>query len=198
MSTLFPDEAKSIIEALLFVTSEPLTVKTIAEIVERFEKEVRALLGEIKADCERDNRGFCLVELAGGYSFATRTEHSPYVEKLVKPRLNTLSQAALETLAIIAYRQPITRSEIDEIRGVKSDSVMATLIERGLIEEKGRKEVPGKPMLFGTTADFLKYFGLKSLEDLPELVTEEAAASLEITEKDWQKNNEEFKEEGFV
>lgn len=173
MSTLFPDEAKIIIEALLFVTSEPLTVKTVSEIVERSEKDVRGLLGEIKADCERDKRGFCLMEVAGGYSFATRTEHSAYVEKLVKPRLNTLSQAALETLAIISYRQPITRSEIDEIRGVKSDGVTATLVERGLIQEIGRKEGPGKPILFGTTPNFLKYFGLRSLEDLPELADEE-------------------------
>lgn len=166
MSTLFPDEAKSIIESLFFVTSEPLTVKTISEIISRDEKDVLALIKEIKADCERDKKGFCLVEVAGGYSFATRTEHAVYIEKLVKPRLSFLSQAALESLAIIAYQQPITRSEVDEIRGVKSDSSISTLLERGLIEEQGRREGPGRPMLFGTTAEFLKYMGLKSLEDL--------------------------------
>jgi len=182
MTTLFPDEAKGIVEALLFVTSEPLTVKAIAEIIERSEKDVRAILREIKADCERDNRGFCLMEVAGGFLFTTRTEHSAYIEKLVRPRLNTLSQAALETLAIIAYRQPITRSEIDEIRGVKSDSAIATLLERGLIMETGRKDSPGKPMLFGTTADFLRHFGLRSLEELPELTMEEAAATEEEQE----------------
>jgi len=184
MNTLFPDEAKSIIEALLFVSSEPLTVKTIAEILERSEKDVTALLREIKADCERDSRGFCLMELAGGYTFATRTEHAPYIEKLVKPRLNTLSQAALETLAIIAYRQPITRSEIDEIRGVKSDSSTATLLERGLIQEVGRKDSPGRPILYGTTKEFLKYFGLRSLQDLPAIATAEEQKSEETKSQD--------------
>jgi len=173
VSSLFPDEGKNIVEALLFVTSEPLTVKNLAEILERSEQDVLAMLREIKADCERERRGFCLMEIAGGFSFATRTEHALYVEKLVKPRLNTLSQAALETLAIIAYRQPITRSEIDEIRGVKSDSSAATLVERGLIQELGRKDAPGKPILYGTTADFLKYFGLPSLKELPELTEAE-------------------------
>lgn len=167
MTGLFPDEAKSIIEALLLVSSEPLTVKTIASILEREELDITYLLKDIKADCEKERRGFCLMEVAGGYLFATRQEHAPYVEKLVKPRLSTLSQAALEALAIIAYKQPITRSEIDEIRGVNSDSSLNTLLERGLIEEKGRKETIGRPILFGTTAAFLKYFCLKSLNELP-------------------------------
>lgn len=173
MSTLFPDEAKSIIESLFFVTSEPLTVKSISEIISRDDQDVLALIKEIKADCERERRGFCLMEVAGGYSFATRTEHSVFIEKLVKPRLSLLSQAALETLAIIAYRQPITRSEVDEIRGVMSDSAISTLLERGLIQETGRREGPGRPMLFGTTPEFLKYMGLKSLEELPKMQQEE-------------------------
>jgi segregation and condensation protein B len=169
VTALFPDEAKSIIEGLLFVSSEPLTCKTIAEILGRKSEEVEAVLREIKADCEREQRGFCLSEVAGGYLFATRAEHALYIEKLVKPRLNTLSQAALETLAIIAYQQPITRGEIDEIRGVNSDSCLSTILERGLVEEIGRKEAPGRPALFATTPLFLKYFGLKSLADLPKL-----------------------------
>lgn len=168
MSTLFPDEAKSIIEALLFVSNEPLTKKTIAEIIERKEDDVLSLLKEIKADCEREGRGFVLMEIAGGFSYATRPKHAEYIEKLVKPRINHLSQAALETLAIIAYNQPITRSEIEEIRGVQSDSSVHTLVERGLVEELGRKEGPGRPILYGTTATFLKTFGLRSLEELPE------------------------------
>ncbi len=167
MPTLFPDDTKGIIEALLFVSSEPLTPKTISEILERDMGDIIIALKEIKADCERENRGFCLMEVAGGFSFATRSDFAGYIEKLVKPRLNTLSQAALETLAIIAYKQPITRSEIDEIRGVKSDSSVNTLVERDLIQELGRKEGPGRPILYGTTPAFLKYLGLKSLEDLP-------------------------------
>lgn len=167
MPTLFPDDGKSVIEALLFVANEPLTIKTLAEVLERSPYDVDVLLKEIKADCERELRGFCLMEVAGGYSFVTRPEYSPYIEKLVKPRLNSLTQAATETLAIIAYKQPITRSEIDEIRGVKSDSAINTLLERNLIEETGRREGPGRPILFGTTRDFLKYFGLKDLRELP-------------------------------
>lgn len=168
---LFPDEAKNAIEALLFVANEPLSVKIIAEILERSPYDVEVLLKEIKADCEKEERGFCLLEVAGGYSFVTRPEYAPYIEKLVKPRLNTLTQAALETLAIVAYKQPITRSEIDEIRGVKSDRALNTLVERTLIQEIGRKEGPGRPIVYGTTKDFLKHFGLKNLEELPLPVT---------------------------
>lgn len=167
MAGLFPDEAKSIIEALLFVSSEPLTVKAIAEILDRDEEDVKAMLSDIRADCEREGRGFCLMEVAGGFLFATRQEHAVYLEKLLKPRLSTLSQAALETLAIIAYKQPITRSEIDDIRGVKSESPLSTLMERGLIEEAGRKETIGRPILYCTSPAFLKNFGLKTLNELP-------------------------------
>lgn len=164
---LFPDEAKNAIEALLFVANEPLSVKTIAEILERSPYDVEVLLKEIKADCEKEARGFCLLEVAGGFSFVTRPEYAPYIERLVKPRLSNLTQAALETLAIVAYKQPITRSEIDEIRGVQSDSALNTLMERTLIQEIGRKEGPGRPIIYGTTKDFLKYFGLKNIEELP-------------------------------
>jgi len=166
MPTLFPDEIKSIIEALLFVANEPLSIKTIAEITERSEYEVEVSLMEIKADCEREGKGFCLLEVAEGYSFVTRPEFASYIEKLVKPRLNNLTQAALETLAIIAYKQPVTKSEIDEIRGVNSDSAINTLLARSLIEDAGRKESPGRPIIYETTRDFLKYFGLKDLKEL--------------------------------
>jgi segregation and condensation protein B len=101
--------------------------------------------------------------------FATLPQHAPYIEKLVKPRLSTLSQAALEVLSIVAYRQPVTRMEIEEIRGVGCDSSLGTLLDRQLVEEKGRKEAPGRPILYGTTTEFLIYFGLNSLDQLPEL-----------------------------
>ncbi len=167
MPTLFPDDAKGIIEALLFVTTEPLKTKTVAEILGISELDVVYLMKEIKADCEKERRGFCLLEVAEGYAFITRPDFAPYVEKLVKPKLSTLSRAALETLAIIAYKQPIAKSEIDELRGVKSESSVNTLVERGLITEVGRKEGPGRPILYGTTLEFLKHFGLKSLTELP-------------------------------
>ncbi|MCR4442902.1 MAG: SMC-Scp complex subunit ScpB [Peptococcaceae bacterium] len=174
MPTLFPDEAKSVIEALLFVSGDPLTAKDIAEILCLEEKEVLNFLKEIKADCEKERRGFCLVEVAGGFAFSTRPEHAAHIEKLVRPRLSSLSQAALETLAIIAYQQPVARSEIEEIRGVKCESAINTLLERGLIEEGGRRETPGRPILYRTTPDFLKYLGIRSLEDLPALKRIEA------------------------
>lgn len=173
MPTLFPKDFKSITEALLFVSGEPLSAKEIAGILDVDEPDIVALLKEIKADCERENRGFVLLEIAGGYIFSTRAEHAEYIEKLIKPRLNTLSQAALETLAIIAYHQPITRSEIEEIRGVKCDSSINTIMDRGLIDEAGRKDSPGRPILYKTTPDFLKYMGLKSLDDLPRIHKEE-------------------------
>lgn len=182
MPTLFPEEAKSIIEALLFVCSEPLTAKEIAEIAGLEEQDVLALLKEVRADCEKSMRGFCLAEIAGGFVFTTRPEHAPYIEKLVKPRLSTLSQAALETLAIIAYQQPVTRSEIEEIRGVKCDSALNTILERGLIEEAGRKEAPGRPILYKTTDGFLKYMGLRSLADLPSLKENKPESDEEASE----------------
>jgi len=169
MPSLFPDDAKSIIEALLFVASEPLSVKTIAGIIERSEYDVELILKEIKAECEREMKGYCLLEVADGYSFVTRPEYAPYIEKLVKPRLNNLTQAALETLAIIAFKQPVTKSEIDEIRGVNCDSAISTLLARALIEEAGRKEGPGRPIIYRTTKDFLKYFGLKNIKELTEI-----------------------------
>lgn len=178
MPTLFPEEVKSIVEALLFVSSEPLSAKEMAEVLDLEEQDVIIFLKEIKAECEREHRGFCLQEIAEGYLFVTRLEHAEYIEKLVRPRLNTLSQAALETLAIISYQQPVTRSEIEEIRGVSCESSINTILERGLIEEAGRKEAPGRPILYRTTPEFLKYMGLKSLEDLPELKKDKKAESL--------------------
>ncbi|HHX96544.1 MAG TPA: SMC-Scp complex subunit ScpB [Clostridia bacterium] len=169
MPTLFPDETKSIIEALLFVSDEPLSLKTMAEIIDCPQYDLKILLNEIKADCERERKGFCLQEVAGGYFFTTRPEYAPYIEKLVKPRLNTLTQAALETLAIIAYQQPVTKGKIDQLRGVNSDSALNTLLNRDLIAEVGREEAPGRPILYGTTASFLKYMGLKDLQELPKL-----------------------------
>lgn len=169
MSSLFPDDTKSIIEALLFVANDPLSVKTIADIIERPQYDVEVILLEIKAECERERKGYCLIQVAEGYSFVTRPEYAPYIEKLVKPRLNNLTQAALETLAIIAFKQPVTKSEIDEIRGVNSDSALSTLLARALIEDAGRKEGPGRPIIYRTTNDFLKYFGLKNIKDLTEI-----------------------------
>jgi segregation and condensation protein B len=167
--TLFKAEGKSLIEALLLCSAEPLTAKSISEITQLDQTEVCDLILELQSDYQKQGRGFTIREIAGGWIFATLPQHTAYIEKLVKPRLSTLSQAALEVLAIVAYRQPVTRAEIEEIRGVSCDSPLGTLLDRHLIEEKGRKDVPGRPIIFGTTQEFLKCFGLVSLEQLPKV-----------------------------
>ncbi|MDK2984657.1 MAG: segregation and condensation protein [Clostridia bacterium] len=166
---MFKDETKAIIESLLFVSSEPLHLDTISEIVGAPKDDIIPLLEEMKKDLEKKDRGILLLEIGNGYQLATKPQYYEFIEKLYKPNISPLSQAALETLAIIAYRQPITRSEIEIIRGVKCDRVLTTLLERGLIEEQGRKEGPGRPILYGTSDKFLSYFGLTSLDELPDV-----------------------------
>ncbi|KAF6636726.1 SMC-Scp complex subunit ScpB [Paenibacillus sp. EKM208P] len=161
---------KSIIEGLLFLAGEEgLSTKQIADIVEQQQELVEQCLEDMKQDMEQGGRGLQLVRIAGHYQLATLSEHAPYFEKLAySPARASLSQAALETLAIVAYRQPITRVEIEEIRGVKSERAIHTLVNKELIEEKGRAEAIGRPILYGTTKSFLDYFGLGSLADLPQ------------------------------
>lgn len=165
MGILFSDDIKAAIECLLFVANEPLSVEKVAEITQVSPKNVRILLEEIQQ--YHQGRGFELVEIGGGWQMCTRPELAGFVEKLYRPKAATLSKAALETLAIVAYRQPVTRAEMEEIRGVKIDGVLSTLLERSLVREVGRKSTPGKPILYGTTVEFLRYFGLNSLEELP-------------------------------
>lgn len=165
---LFSEELLGALECLLFVAHEPLSVKRLAEILELKEAEVEELLDMLSREYEKSGRGIQLVEVAGGYQVCTRPEFAAYVEKLYKPQAQALSRAALETLAIIAYKQPITRAEVEQIRGVKVDGVINTLMEKGLLEEVGRKEGPGRPILYGTSNKFLQHFGLKSLDELPD------------------------------
>jgi segregation and condensation protein B len=161
-------EAKAVLEALIFASSEPVTVKEMSMITVLNEETIASLLADLAQEYNDQQRGIQIKEIAGGYQFVTKPELAVYLEKLKKvPRQVPLSQAALETLAIIAYKQPITRAEIETIRGVRVDSSLSTLLERGLIEETGRKEGPGRPILYGTTKGFLKYFGLNSLDELP-------------------------------
>ncbi|MBO2945067.1 SMC-Scp complex subunit ScpB [Paenibacillus sp. F411] len=161
---------KSLIEGLLFLSGEEgLSVKQLAEITEQSAKRITDALEELKADCEAGGRGLQIVRIAGSYKLATRAEHAEYFERLAySPSRSSLSQAALETLAIVAYRQPITRVEIEEIRGVKAERAIQTLSNKGLIVEVGRAEAIGRPILYGTTKAFLDYFGLGSIQDLPE------------------------------
>ncbi|KAA9026176.1 SMC-Scp complex subunit ScpB [Niallia endozanthoxylica] len=163
---------KGIIESLLFAAGdEGLTLKQIAQVLEMDEVLANQVLQELITEySENTNRGIMLVELAGTYQLATKKEHSIYLKKLVEsPHTTALSQAALETLAIIAYKQPITRIEIEEIRGVKTDRPLQTLSAKALIKEVGRAEGAGRAYLYGTTKEFLDYFGLKSIEELPPL-----------------------------
>jgi segregation and condensation protein B len=164
------DKIKGVIEGLLFISGdEGIDAKQIGEIVGLPEDTVIDLIEDMKADFRRGGRGIQIVEVAKAYQLTTLPEHVPYFEKLAtSPSQSTLSQAALETLAIIAYKQPITRSEIEEIRGVKCEKALQTLLSKQLIREAGRAEGVGRPILYATTKEFLEHFGLRELADLPE------------------------------
>jgi segregation and condensation protein B len=160
----------SIIESLMFVSGEPLEIKQIASIIECSTKFTKELLKEMMNYYEKGPRGIKIINVNERYGLVTKSENSEYVEKLLGTNSRqSLSQAALETLAIIAYKQPITRIDIDEIRGVKSDRALTTLVEKGLIRESGRLDMPGRPILYGTTEEFLKYFGLDNISNIPHL-----------------------------
>lgn len=164
------EDIKSIIESLLFVADGPLTIQRLGEVLEGVEKEdVRSTLEEIQAELEGNRRGIRLVEVAGGYQLRTAKVNADWVKKFLGGRPARMGRATLETLAIIAYRQPITRAEIEAIRGVDVDGVINTLLERSLIRAVARKDVPGRPFLYGTTPEFLQLFNLKDLTHLPTL-----------------------------
>lgn len=161
-------ELKPLLEALLFVTEEPLPAAKLAGITGAALKDIRSCLAELQQEYLASDRGLQVMEVARGFQLATKPEVAPIVEKLFKEENRyTLSQAALETLAIIAYRQPVTRVDMEAIRGVKVDGVLDTLLKRRFIRVAGRKDATGRPMLYGTTREFLQYFGLKDLSELP-------------------------------
>ncbi len=164
------DRIKSIIEGLIFISGdEGIEAKQLAEILELPEDTIIDIIEDMKADFRRSSRGIQIVEVARAFQFTTLPEHAVYFEKLASsPTHSSLSQAALETLAIIAYKQPITRTDIEEIRGVKCEKALNTLISKQLIREVGRAEGIGRPILYGTTKEFLEHFGLRELSDLPE------------------------------
>lgn len=160
----------SIIESLLFVSGEPMKLKQVAEILECSSPYAKKILKEMMFNYEDSHRGIKLVKMNDEYQLVTKAENSEYVLKILKSsHRQALSQASLETLAIIAYKQPITRVDIDEIRGVKSDSAVNRLLEKNLIKEAGRLDVPGRPVLFATTDEFLKHFNLQNIKELPSI-----------------------------
>ena len=161
---------KSALETMMFMWGEPLEVKDAAEVLEADRKEVRELFKELMEEYEQEGRGIRIREVDDAFGYVTFVENELFVKKLCTPvRVRRLSQAALEVLAIIAYRQPVTRSEIDSIRGIKSERVIDGLMDKGLIEIRGRSEGVGRPLIYATTKEFLKKFGFASLKDLPEV-----------------------------
>jgi len=161
-------ERSAVIEALIFVSDEPLSAKTIAEVLKEDKDVVNEALGALVEEFNARQSGLQLREVAGGWQFATRPEYHEHVRAFLKTRPSAkLTIASLETLAVIAYRQPITVPEILEIRGVQSPSAIKTLLDKKLIVAKGRKETVGRPMMYGTSKDFLLQFGLKDLSELP-------------------------------
>lgn len=166
---LFSDTEIAALEALLFVAKEPLSIAKLAEILEVSPENVSELLEILRERYQAADSGLILIEVEKNYRLGTKPEMARYIEILYKQPASALSNAALEVLSIVAYKQPITRGEIDFIRGVQSDRALATLVDKGLVQEVGRKDGPGRPILYGTTEAFLIHFGLKSLAELPNL-----------------------------
>lgn len=164
------ESQKRIVEALVLGAPEPVSAQKIAEVVPGLEAEdARALVTELGREYEEQGRAFEIWEVAGGYQLRTRPEYASYLRLLHRERPLRLSRAALETLAVVAYRQPVTRAEIEAVRGVEVDAVIRSLLERQLVRIAGHREVPGRPMLYATTKRFLEVFGLGRLDDLPTL-----------------------------
>src|SRR5437899_4717196 len=164
------ERLKAILESLLFAAGEPVGLTQLANALDNVPREaIRTALSEMAADYAAGTRGIILEGIAGGYQLRTPKEHAFYVRRLLAAKPPRLSRPLLETVAIIAYRQPITRPEIEQLRGVDSGGVLDTLLERSLIKIAGRKEAPGRPIIYGTTPEFLETFGLKDLEGLPDL-----------------------------
>ena len=164
------EDVKSILESLLFVADGPLTVQRLTEVIDGAGKDdIRSVLEELDNELQDSRRGIRLVEVAGGYQLRTAKANAEWVKKFLGGRPARMGRATLETLAIVAYRQPITKAEIEAIRGVDVDGVITTLLERNLVRAVARKDVPGRPFLYGTTPEFLELFNLKDLAQLPTL-----------------------------
>ncbi len=183
---------KAVLEGLLFVVGEDgLTIEQISDVLEITDDESKELVMELKKDYEDESRGLRIDFLGNRFKITTKFEHKEYYQKLLEnPETNTLSQAALETLAIIAYNEPITRVQVDAIRGVSSASIVRKLVAKGFVKESGRSELPGRPILYETTNEFLDYFGLSSTEDLPNI--EEIIEESEEVEEDTDLYNSKY------
>jgi len=165
------DNVKSVIEALLFASEKPLLIEQVKGVLEHLgNDEIRQIFEDLRLEYEKTNRGIRIAEVAGGFQMITAAPLAAFLKKLYKQkRIERFSKPALETLAIIAYKQPVARAEIEAIRNVQADNMVKNLLEKGLIRIAGRKKSPGRPFVYGTTRQFLEYFGLKSLEELPRM-----------------------------
>lgn len=163
-------EIKSIIEALLFIWGDPLSLKDMSNILDIKEKDIKKILNEMIDEFNYNRRGIRIIRIGDKFQMTTRPEHHEWISKLTQTKgSKSLSNASLETLSIIAYRQPITKSEIEAIRGVRCDKAIETLIDKSLIKEIGRLDKTGRPIIYGTTDEFLRYFGLEDLKSLPSI-----------------------------
>jgi segregation and condensation protein B len=181
MNSMEREQLKSVIESLLFVADGPQTLQRFGEVLDGVDKQtLQDAVNDLQGELEAQNRGVQLVEVAGGYQLRTAKANADWVKKYLGGRPARMGKATLETLAIVAYRQPITRAEIEAIRGVDVDGVIATLLERNLIRAVARKDVPGRPFLYGTTGEFLQLFNLKDLTHLPTLKEMEEISLPEI------------------
>ena len=161
-------EAKSIIEAILFAADRPVMLEQLSSLLDISINMVEQAISELQDDYEETKRSFHIIEIANGYQICTRNKYAPWIKKFFTIEVSSrLSSSALEALAIIAYKQPVTRAEIEKIRGVNSDSVIHSLSEKNLIRVVGRKEAPGRPLMYETTPEFLIHFGLRDLSELP-------------------------------
>ena len=162
------EDIKNIIESMLFVAEDPLTIESIKKVLDFDDSNaIRNVLNSLSTEYEARKGGFFLIEVAGGYQIRTRPEYSQWIRRLLRPSPLRLSNAALETLAIVAYKQPVIRSDIEHLRGVDCGGILRMLLERKLIRVVGRREIPGRPMIYTTTKKFLELFELKDLKDLP-------------------------------
>lgn len=184
---LFKEDILAMLEAILFVSHEPLSFEKLVEVLGIEVEELKDIILEYQSLLNLPGRGIELVNVAGGYKLMTKGSFHELVEKVIRPQGGQLTRAALETLAIIAYKQPVTRSEIEEIRGVSIDSMIYKLLDKELIVEVGRKDVPGHPNLYGTTDRFLMQLGLNGLDELPELSD---IGSNDITQEELDFNNQ--------
>ena len=182
MERMKASKIQSAVEAILFAAGEPVELQRIASIFEIEPELAEQILFNLSAELDERNRGICLLRLGDKFQLSSRTEYAEIIRDFLELRKNTpLSQAAFEVLAVIAYNQPVTKSFVEQVRGVDCSGVITTLCQKKLIEERGRLDLPGRPLLYGTTPDFLRVFGISSLEELPPLPVNETEKTEEET-----------------